>query len=88
MSSGFTRTERRQLKRLTAENEPTIEADRRFFERFFWRSHRIRRASQAEVALNALLDKRWRHLPEGAAVLVTHDRRFLEAFGATQTLEL
>jgi ATPase subunit of ABC transporter with duplicated ATPase domains len=25
---------------------------------------------------------------EGAAVLVTHDRRFLEAFGATQTLEL
>jgi ATPase subunit of ABC transporter with duplicated ATPase domains len=25
---------------------------------------------------------------DGAAVLVTHDRRFLEAFGATQTLEL
>jgi ATPase subunit of ABC transporter with duplicated ATPase domains len=25
---------------------------------------------------------------EGAAVLVTHDRRFLEAFGSTQTLEL
>jgi ATPase subunit of ABC transporter with duplicated ATPase domains len=25
---------------------------------------------------------------EGAAVLVTHDRRFLESFGATQTLEL
>jgi ATPase subunit of ABC transporter with duplicated ATPase domains len=25
---------------------------------------------------------------EGAAVLVTHDRRFLEAFGATETLEL
>ena len=25
---------------------------------------------------------------EGAAVLVTHDRRFLEAFGATRTLEL
>ncbi len=25
---------------------------------------------------------------EGAAVLVTHDRRFLEAFGATQTLEV
>jgi ATPase subunit of ABC transporter with duplicated ATPase domains len=25
---------------------------------------------------------------EGAVVLVTHDRRFLEAFGATQTLEL
>ena len=25
---------------------------------------------------------------EGAAVLVTHDRRFLEAFSATQTLEL
>jgi ATPase subunit of ABC transporter with duplicated ATPase domains len=25
---------------------------------------------------------------EGAAVLVSHDRRFLEAFGATQTLEL
>jgi ATPase subunit of ABC transporter with duplicated ATPase domains len=25
---------------------------------------------------------------EGAAVLVTHDRHFLEAFGATRTLEL
>ena len=25
---------------------------------------------------------------EGAAVLVSHDRRFLDAFGATQTLEL
>jgi ATPase subunit of ABC transporter with duplicated ATPase domains len=25
---------------------------------------------------------------EGAAILVTHDRRFLEAFGATETLEL
>jgi ATPase subunit of ABC transporter with duplicated ATPase domains len=34
---------------------------------------------QLELALEAY---------EGAAVLVTHDRRFLEAFGATQTLEL
>jgi ATPase subunit of ABC transporter with duplicated ATPase domains len=25
---------------------------------------------------------------EGAVVLVTHDRRFMEAFGATQTLEV
>jgi ATPase subunit of ABC transporter with duplicated ATPase domains len=25
---------------------------------------------------------------EGAAVLVSHDRRFLDAFGATETLEL
>ena len=68
MSGDLPRTKDRRLKRLTAENERTIEADRRFFERFFWRTHRIRRASQAEVATNALLDARWRHLPKGAAV--------------------
>jgi ATPase subunit of ABC transporter with duplicated ATPase domains len=34
---------------------------------------------QLELALSSF---------EGSAVLVTHDRRFLEAFGATQTLDL
>src|SRR5690349_16440741 len=69
-TADISRAERRKLKRLTAENEPTIEADRRFFARFHWRTHRIRRASQAEAAINALLDERWRDLPEDMAAFV------------------
>jgi len=66
----LSKAEQRQLKRLTADNESTIEADRRFFERFFWRSDRIRRASQAELAMNVLLDTKWEHLPDDAAAFV------------------
>ena len=43
------RSARRRLTRLTHENEITIAADARFFERRPDRSHRIRLASRAEV---------------------------------------
>ncbi|KQT16176.1 hypothetical protein ASG40_18225 [Methylobacterium sp. Leaf399] len=45
----------RRLKRLTAENETSILADARFFERRPDRNHRIRLASRAEVEMIRLL---------------------------------
>lgn len=48
ISVPLTRPQRRRIKRLALENEPTIEADRRFFERRPDRNFRVRLASPAE----------------------------------------
>lgn len=50
----LSRADRRRLQRLTHENELTIAADARFFERRPDRSHRIRQASRAEVEIHHL----------------------------------
>lgn len=49
------RDTQRQLKRLTFQNEPTISADARFFERRPDRSHRLRLSSVAEIGILRLL---------------------------------
>ncbi|WP_132250219.1 hypothetical protein [Methylobacterium segetis] len=50
MSLGLSRTAQRRLKRLTDANEPVIDADRRFFERFPHRTYRVRRMARTEIA--------------------------------------
>lgn len=56
MSIGtLSRPAQRRLKRLTIENEASIQADARFFERRPDRNHRIRLASAAEVETIRLL---------------------------------
>lgn len=49
------RAGQRRLKRLTADNEPSILSDARFFERRPDRNHRIRVSSVAEVEMIRLL---------------------------------
>lgn len=49
------RAERRRLKKLTIDNEPTIEGDARFFRRRRDRAYRVRKASSAEVEMLMLL---------------------------------
>lgn len=53
--STLSRPAQRRLKRLTIENEASIQADARFFERRPDRNHRIRLASPAEVETISLL---------------------------------
>ncbi|MCJ2035754.1 hypothetical protein [Methylobacterium sp. J-068] len=53
--STLSRSVQRRLKRLTVENEASIQADARFFERRPDRNHRIRLASPAEVETIHLL---------------------------------
>lgn len=50
MTKPITRQQRRAMARHIADNETTIEADRRFFERRPDRIYRVRRMSRAEMA--------------------------------------
>lgn len=50
MSRSLTRQQRRAFERHAVDNEPTIAADARFFERRPDRTYRVRRASRAELA--------------------------------------
>lgn len=50
MMLALSRQQRRAFERNVAENEPTIKADARFFDRFPHREYRIRRMSRPEVA--------------------------------------
>ena len=45
----LTRAQRRRLQKLTDEVDVVSQADRRFFERFPHRQHRVRLASRAEI---------------------------------------
>lgn len=49
MMADISRADRRRFDRLCEKNEPTLAADRRFFERRPDRAHRVRLASAAEV---------------------------------------
>ena len=53
--STLPRPAQRRLKRLTFQNEPSIQADAKFFERRPDRNHRVRLASGAEVEIIRLL---------------------------------
>jgi hypothetical protein len=59
------RAKRRQLKKLADKVDRITQADRRFFERFPHRQHRIRLASQAEIEQQALLDGKPPFVPPG-----------------------
>ena len=54
-NSTLSRPAQRRLKRLTLQNEPSIQADAKFFERRPDRNHRVRLASSAEVEIIGLM---------------------------------
>jgi hypothetical protein len=51
----FTRAQRREMQKLTARVDRVTQADRRYFERFPARRHRVRLASQAELAQHEIM---------------------------------
>jgi hypothetical protein len=55
MSINLTRTQRRQMRGLADRVDRASQSDRRFFERFPNRQHRIRLASRAEIEQEELL---------------------------------
>lgn len=60
----LSRAQRRQMKKLAARVDKITDADRKFFERFPDRQHRLRVAGRAEIEQDALLAGKWpRRLP-------------------------
>jgi hypothetical protein len=55
MNVNLTRTQRRQMRGLADRVDRASQSDRRFFERFPHRAHRIRLASRAEIGQEELL---------------------------------
>ncbi|MEK9282737.1 hypothetical protein MTR72_24395 [Bradyrhizobium sp. ISRA442] len=51
----LSRAQRRQMKKLAARVEKITDADRKFFERFPHRQHRVRLAGSAEIEQKALM---------------------------------
>ena len=51
----LSRAQRRQMKQLAARVDKITDADRKFFERFPHRQHRVRLAGRAEIEQNALM---------------------------------
>lgn len=68
--SGPTRQQRRRLKALTIQNELTIKADAKFFERHPDRTFRMRLASRSEVEMNNLGKGEVSPLPVGMRLFV------------------
>jgi len=62
------RTQRRQMQKLADRVDRVTQADRRFFERFPHRQHRVRLASQAELGQNEILEGRPIFQPESCRV--------------------
>jgi len=61
----LTRTQHRQMQKLADKVDLVTQADRRFFERFPNRKHRVRLASQAEIGQNEILQDETVWLPPG-----------------------
>ena len=61
----MSKSERRQLRKLTDNVDRITQADRKFFERRPDRQHRIRLASQAEIDQQTLLDGNPPWMPQG-----------------------
>jgi hypothetical protein len=55
MTVNLTRAQRCLMQKLTDRVDRASQSDRRFFERFPHRAHRVRLASQAEIAQRAIL---------------------------------
>jgi hypothetical protein len=70
MSIQLNRTQRREMKKLAASVDRITQADARFFERFPHRKHRVRLASQAELAQNEIINGGPVFLPPGCRFFV------------------
>jgi hypothetical protein len=64
----LSRTQRRQMQKLADRVDRVTQADRLFFERFPARQHRVRPASQAEIAQQELLEGHPLAVPFGCRV--------------------
>jgi len=64
------RAQRRQMQKLADRVDLITQADRRFFERFSHRKHRVRLASHAEIGQHELLEGKPIFLPEGCRIFV------------------
>jgi len=64
----LTRTQRRQMQKLTDRVGRVTQADRLFFERFPHRMHRVRLASQAEIEQQEMLESAVLWNPPGCRV--------------------
>jgi hypothetical protein len=65
MSIHLTREQQRVMKKLAERVDRVSQADRRFFERFPHRQHRVRITSQAELGQNEILNGEPVWLPPG-----------------------
>ena len=67
----LSREQRRRLQRLTDRiDRKVLPADRRFFERFPHRAHRIGVASKLEIEANQFLGPSWPNIPDGRCAYV------------------
>jgi hypothetical protein len=64
----LSRTQRRQMQKLVDSVDRVTQADRRFFERFRSRQHRVRLASQAEIEQNAIVEGEPQAIPAGCRI--------------------
>jgi|ERR1700687_1154527 len=62
------RTQRRQMQKLADSVDRVTQADRRYFERFPHRQHRVRIASQAEIGQQEILEDKPLFMPPGCRV--------------------
>ena len=65
----LTRAQRRQMKKLADQVDRVTQADRRFFERFPHRKHRVRIASRAEIEQQELLEGKAMWAPGPCCIL-------------------
>lgn len=61
----LSRAQRRQIKKLAARVDKITSADRKFFERFPHRQHRLRLAGRAEIEYEAVMADESNELPPG-----------------------
>jgi hypothetical protein len=66
----LTRTQRRQMQKLADSVDRVTQADRRFFERFPSRQHRVRLASQAEIKQQEILNGATLAVPTGCRIFI------------------
>jgi hypothetical protein len=68
MTIHLTRAQQRRMQKLADQVDKVSQADRRFFERFPHRQHRVRLASHAEIEQHRIIDGGQRFAPDGYAV--------------------
>ena len=67
-ASSFPRAQRRQMQKLADKIDKVTQADRRFFERFSHRQHRVRLASLVEIEQQELLEGSKLWVPPGCRI--------------------
>ena len=68
MSNQITQAQRRQIQKLAERIDRVTDADLKYFERFPHRQHRIRIASQVEIAQLEIIEGKPVLLPDGCRV--------------------